>query len=109
MATQKQEPANDAAPAVSQQAPTPVVTEARRTGLGGLAVAGIAVGAVVVAGALFGGGVVVGTQLPPQFSASQPGQLGAGPESGQDHRGDDGPGMQNQRPPMHEGGQQPKG
>ncbi len=108
MATQKQEPANDAAPAVTQQAPAPVVTEVRRTGLGGLAIAGIAVGAVVVAGALFGGGVVVGTQLPPQFSASQAGQFGMGPGSGPDRPGE-GAGMRNDRPPMHDGGQQPKG
>ena len=44
--------------------PAPAVAAApRRTGLGALSVAAIAVGSVIVAGALFGGGVLVGSQV----------------------------------------------
>ena len=81
--------------------PAPVAAAVpRRTGLGAISVAAIAVGSVIVAGALFGGGVLVGSQVGEhgpmaQGSHSQDGGLGMdrpGDRNGNRQAPDDGHG-----------------
>ena len=82
-------------PVAPEPAPVAAAAAPRRTGLGALSVAAIAVGSVIVAGALFGGGVLVGSQVG-----------GGGPMSHGSHSQEGGPGMGMDRPGDRDGNRQ---